>query len=147
MTYIHLFSLLVEAIILLQYSSALFVPKQKTTVSLSVLCCLYLILFAFLSKTMYFAITFLIICFLKRWQKNNRQYDNSLLFLIFIPITSLFVMITLVNIIDQCILSHTLEWLVVLSAVFLLGINLLAFGINQYHLKKNMTGSTPISTN
>lgn len=46
-------------------------------------------------------------------------------------------MITLVNIIDQCTLSHTLERLVVLSAVFLLGINLLAFGINQYHLKKN----------
>lgn len=213
MAYMYLFSFLVEAIILWQYTSALFVTKQKTTVKLSVLCSLYLILFAaaqqfgsiwlnsilclflnfiflatqyrikwqsalfhssilvavsgmcelmvygiisyiaphflqmrdfyhlilfaFLSKTMYFAITFLIICFLKRWQKDNRQYDNSLLLLVFIPIASLFVMLTLVNIIDQYTLSHTLEWLVILSAVFLLGINLLVFGINQYHLKKN----------
>lgn len=33
MTYIHLFSFLVEAIILLQYTSALFVPKQKNGIS------------------------------------------------------------------------------------------------------------------
>ena len=55
-----------------------------------------------------------------------------------IPITSVFVMITFTKISDSCDLSPVLNWMLTLSALFLLAINLLIFGIEQYNRKRSL---------
>lgn len=54
------------------------------------------------------------------------------------PIASVFVMFTFINIGENATLPPSLDWMITLSAVFLLTANLLMFGINQYHQKKYM---------
>ena len=209
----YLFSFLVEAVILWQYSSSLFTAKCKIHIRLTLLCSLYTLLFAtslfqcaWLNVILYFCANFIffttqykvnwksslfhsailtavmgmceliaysiisrftphflqkddfyslavfaiftkLIFFttiytlshlLKRHPKYNQQSDKSVLLLMFIPITSVFVMATFVFIGEAVSLSPALDWMVVLSAVLLLAANLLIFGINQHNQKKNM---------
>lgn len=210
----YFFSFFIEAIVLWQYSSSLFVASQKTRLRFAILCIFYLILFAVsilgikwlnmilyllvnfifmatlfrikwylaffhssvlsavmgmcelavysiigrfiphfwanaehfhnkiiftvFAKTMFLTIFYILIHFFKGQQKQNQKNDHSVLLLAFIPITSVFVMVTFVNISDAFALSPNLTWMVTLSAAFLLVINLLVFGINQYNQKKNM---------
>jgi sensor histidine kinase regulating citrate/malate metabolism len=47
-------------------------------------------------------------------------------------------MFTFINIGENTTLPPSLDWMITLSAVFLLAANLLMFGINQYNQKKNM---------
>lgn len=96
-----------------------------------------MIVFTVLSKISYFTIIYILIHLLKGQQKYNQQYDKSVFLLLFIPLTSIFVMLTFVYISDIYTLSPTLNWMIALGAVFLLAINLLVFGINQYNQKKN----------
>ena len=97
-----------------------------------------MILFIIFSKTIFFTIVYILIHLLKGQQTQKQHHDKSVLLLIFIPITSVFIMLTLVNISDSFLLSPPLKGMVTLSAFFLLISNLLVFGINQYSLKKNM---------
>ena len=208
-----LFSFLVEAVILWQYSSSLFTAKCKMHIRLTLLCSLYtllfaaslfqsvwlnivlyfcanfiffatqykvkwqsalfhstilmadmvmceligygvfsrftpnflqigtlysLILFAVFNKFIFFTIIYVLSHLLKKHPKYNQQSDKSVLLLMFIPITSVFVMVTFVFIGEAVSLSPALDWMVVLSAVLLLAANLLIFGINQHNQKKNM---------
>lgn len=96
-----------------------------------------MIVFTVLSKISYFTIIYIIIHLLKGQQKYNQQYDKSVYLLIFIPLTSIFVMLTFVGISDTYTLSPTLTWMIALGAVFLLATNLLVFGINQHNQKKS----------
>ncbi|MBD5545567.1 MAG: GHKL domain-containing protein [Lachnospiraceae bacterium] len=89
------------------------------------------------SKIMFFAIIYVLICFMKGKQSNGTQQDISAFLLGFIPITSVFVMLTFTSIGETVALSPTLDWMLILSAMFLLDINLLVFGLNQYNQKKN----------
>ena len=208
-----LFSFLVEAVILWQYSSSLFTAKCKMHIRLTLLCSLYtllfaaslfqsvwlnivlyfcanfiffatqykvkwqsalfhstilmavmgmceligygvfsrftpnflqigtlysLILFAVFNKFIFFTIIYVLSHLLKKHPKYNQQSDKSVLLLMFIPITSVFVMVTFVFIGEAVSLSPALDWMVVLSAVLLLAANLLIFGINQHNQKKSM---------
>lgn len=94
------------------------------------------ILLAVLSKTLYFMVAY----FLShsfRSQKKNLPSDPSVLFLGLIPLASSFIMIALINIGENESLSPANSWMISLSGIFLLLINLLVFGINQYSQQKN----------
>lgn len=95
------------------------------------------IVFIIFSKILFFSTIYIITHFFKEQTKCNRQHDNSVLLLIFIPITAIFTMLTFVTISDIYILTPVLDWMISLSAIFLLVTNLLVFGINQYNQKKS----------
>ena len=96
------------------------------------------IIFAIFSKIMFFTVIYVLIQFLKGRQKCNQRPDKTALLLVFIPITSVFVMLTFVNISEAHALSLPLYWMVSLSAILLLAANLLVFGINQYNQRKSI---------
>ena len=208
----YFFCFLVEAIILWQYSSSLFISKRSLKIRLTVLCSLYFFLFLvclleseWLNVTLYFFINFIFLVtqyrlnwqlslfhsavltalmamceliafgiisffaphfmkdqnkyaltifaifnklifftliyilshFMKQQHKYNHRQDKSIFLLILIPTTSIFVMITLVYVSEASILSPSLQWMITLSAVFLLTVNLFIFGINQYTQRKS----------
>lgn len=97
-----------------------------------------MIIFIMFSKMLFFTIVYILIHILKSHQAQTQQNDKSVLLLIFIPVTSVFIMLTLVSVSDSFMLSALLKGMVTLSAFFLLISNLLVFGINQYNQKKNM---------
>lgn len=209
----YLFCFFVEAIILWQYSTNLFVAKHNSRINLTVLCILYLtlfivalfqsawlnaalyflanfiflvtqyrlkwqpalfhsailmavmgmcelmvygiislfaphflqqedfrnrIIFAIVSKIIFFTVTYILTCFLKGRQKYQEQHNKSVFLLLVIPISSVFIMLTFVSISDTYTLSPTLDWMVALSAILLLTANLLMFGINQYNQRKSI---------
>ena len=96
-----------------------------------------MIIFIIFSKMIFLTIVYILIHVLKGQQTQNQQHDKSVLLLIFIPVTSVFIMLTLVSISDSFLLSPLLKGMVTLSAFFLLISNLLVFGINQYNQKKH----------
>lgn len=206
------FSFLVEAVILYQYASALFMPKRRTGIRLTVLGVLYLtlfilsmfasiwlntfmyllvnfiffisqyrlkwhsalfhsvmltavmgicelavygviqysaphfyqkavdfhsmLIFVIFSKMIFFTIVYICIHFFKGRQELERSHDHSVLLLVFIPLTSVFVMLTFVTINNAYVLSSALIVIITLDSVFLLITNLLVFGINQYNQKR-----------
>lgn len=212
--FIYLFSFLVEAIILWQYASALFVSKYSNKIKIIVLSNLYLVLFAtslleinwlnmllyllfnfiflvtqhkikwyyalfhcailaalmgmcelmvysiierftphffaqvgyfqntiifiIFSKMTFFTIVYILIHFLKDRRQYSQGPDKSILLLVCIPLSTVFIMLTFVYVSDTHTLSPTLSWMISLSSVFLLTTNLLVFGINQYNQKKSL---------
>lgn len=210
----YLFAFLVEAIILWQYSSNLFVAKHTSRLRILTLCCLYLILwvislfelkelnmvlyllfnsiflftqyslkwysalfhsailsafmgicelivysiinrfsphfwaqaehfhnrilFVIFSKIIFFSIIYILIYFQKKQQKQTIEQDKSVLLLLCIPATSIFIMLTFLNINESYTLSSYSEWSIMLSSLFLLFINLLVFGINRYNQRKGL---------
>lgn len=95
------------------------------------------ILFILCSKISFFAVIYLITHFFKSLQKTSDPYDNSVLLLMIIPVTSVFITLTFVGMNDHYTLTPGTNWMISLSAFFLLLMNLLVFGINQYNRKKN----------
>lgn len=93
--------------------------------------------FAVFNKFIFFTLIYILTHLMKQQQKYNQRQDKSIFLLILIPIILIFVMITLVYVSEASILSPTLHWMITLSAIFLLAVNLLIFGINQYMQKKN----------
>lgn len=212
-TICYLFSFFIEAVILWQYTSTLFVPKQRMRARLILLCTLYLILFAvslfdfkwlnvslyllvnfiflitmyrlkwhsalfhsavlaavmsmceltvysiighfaphfftkttsaqniilfgIFSKMIFFTVIYILMLFFKERREYTQKHDKYTLPLVFIPLSSVYVMLTFVSVSDACTLSPALSFMVTLGAVFLLITNLLVFGINQYNQKKN----------
>ena len=97
-----------------------------------------MIIFTVFSKISFFTVIYVLIHLLREQRKDNQQYDKSALLLIFIPLTSAFIMLTYVYIIDSCILSSAINRMIALGAIFLLTANLLVFGINRYNQRKSM---------
>lgn len=97
-----------------------------------------MVIFIIFSKMIFFTIVYILIHLFKGQQAYNQKQDRSVLLLIFIPIASVFIMVTLVSVSDAFPLSPLFEGMVTLSAFFLLISNLLVFGINRYNLKKSM---------
>ncbi len=98
----------------------------------------HLLFFSVFSKLIFFAIIYILVHLMQNPQKNTGQYDQSLLLLVFIPLTSIFIMFTFISIGESVSLPPSSGWMVVAGAVFLLTANLLMFEISQYHQKKNM---------
>ncbi len=97
-----------------------------------------IIFFAIFSKMIFFAIIYTLIHFLKGRQEYSQKRDKYTLLLVFIPLTSVYVMLAFIAVSEAYALSPALIFMVTLGAVFLLLTNLLVFGINQYNQKKNM---------
>ena len=97
----------------------------------------HLLFFSVLSKLIFFAVTYILIHLMQNPKKNTGQYDKSVFLLVFIPLTSIFIMFTYISIGESVSLPASLDWMVAVGAVFLLAANLLMFEINQYHQKKN----------
>ncbi len=94
-----------------------------------------MILHAVLSRTLLFFTTHLLTHLFKKSSNTTNAQEISSLFLGIIPITSIFVMLTFI-VTDTAHSTPSLKWMVTVSAFFLLLVNLLVFGINQYTLKK-----------
>lgn len=98
-----------------------------------------LVLYMIFSKMLFFVIVYLLSHFFRR-----REYtqDSSLNYtdfvLILIPISCIFIMVTFFIIEEHCNLRTPIDVMVTVSAVFLLLINLLVFGINQYNYRRNI---------
>ena len=73
----------------------------------------------------------------KSRKKCSRQYDKSIFLLVFIPNSLCLCYVHVYKYWRKRTLPPSLDWMITLSAVFLLTANLLMFGINQYHQKKN----------
>ena len=97
-----------------------------------------IILFAVLSKLTFYTIIYLIIHIQKGAKKAEQQYDKSVFLLIFIPVTSLFVLQTFVNISDSLIISQNLKHMITISAFLLMLSNLLILGISDHNQRKNI---------
>ena len=95
------------------------------------------LLFIIFSKILFFSVICILTHFLKGQKHCSQFYNNSMLLLVFIPFTAIFIMLTFVSISDSCILTPAQDWMFSLSAVFLLTANLFVFGINQYNQKKH----------
>ena len=96
------------------------------------------LMFAIFSKITFFAVVYVLIHLFRNQNKSNQQRDSSVMFLIFIPLTAIFVMLTFLGISDNYTLSPVLSWMLSLSVILLLIATLLVFGINQYNQKKNL---------
>jgi len=98
-----------------------------------------LVLYMIFSKMLFFVIVYLLSHFFRR---REYPYDSSLNYtdfvLILIPISCIFIMITFFIIEERCNLHPPIDVMVTVSAVFLLLINLLVFGINQYNYRRNI---------
>lgn len=97
-----------------------------------------LAVFAVFNKFIFFTIVYALSQLLKKHPKYSQQSDKSVILLMFIPMTFVFVMVTFIFIGEAVSLSPALDWMIVLSAVLLLAANLIIFGINQHNQKKNM---------
>ncbi len=98
----------------------------------------HLLFFSFFSKLIFFAVIYMLMHLMRNPKKDTGQYGRSVFLLVFIPLTSIFIMFTFICIGESVSLPSSLDWMVTVGAVFLLAANLLMFEINQYHQKKNM---------
>ena len=88
------------------------------------------------SKILNFLIIHILIWLIKKKTSDNASQTPSVFLLSFIPTVSIIVILTFFSIGESTPLPHTLDWIIVLSALLLLGISLLVFGLNQYNQKK-----------
>lgn len=95
-----------------------------------------LIFYTLFSKSLFFTVAYLLSHFLKQKKEGLEVYDRSELFLIPIPVASTFVMLTFFHIGETISVKPPINILLTISAVFLLFINFLVFGIHQYNQKK-----------
>lgn len=95
------------------------------------------ILFAVLGKLLYFSIIYILSHIFGSQKNSTTQQNKSAVLLGFIPLASLFVMLTFMYTGEAAIIPPANSWMMALSAVLLLCMNLLVFGINQYGQQKN----------
>lgn len=96
-----------------------------------------LVFYTVFSKIFFFSVIYLLIHLFKEKQADQEQYDRSTLFLTLIPISSVFIMFTFLAIGQTSAFAPPVDFMVTACAVFLLMVNLLVFGINQYNQKKS----------
>lgn len=98
---------------------------------------LHLFIFSVFSKLIFFSVIYILTHLVQNQKKSRKQYDKSVFLLAFIPLSSVFIMFTFISISVAFPLSPSLDWMMTAGAVLLLTSNLLMFGMNQYHQKKN----------
>lgn len=96
-----------------------------------------LVFYTVFSKIFFFAVIYLLIQLFKGKKANQEQYDHSQLLLMLIPISSIFIILTFLAIGESSAFTPPVDFMVTICAVFLLIVNLLVFGINQYNQKKS----------
>jgi signal transduction histidine kinase len=98
---------------------------------------LHLFFYAVFSKLIFFSVIYILTHLMQNQEKSREQYDKSVFLLAFIPLSSVFIMLTFISIGTAFSLSPSLDWMITAGAVLLLSSNLLMFGMSQYHQKKN----------
>ena len=96
-----------------------------------------LVFYTVFSKIFFFAVIYLLIHLFKGKKLNQEQYGHSEILLMLIPVSSIFIIFTLLSIGETSAFAPPIDFLVTICAVFLLMVNLLVFGINQYNQKKS----------
>lgn len=96
------------------------------------------LLFSVISKTLFFAVMSALLLWLKKRQKPFLQYDKSVFFTILIPFIAQIIVLILFAVCDSPSMTATQNRLITINAFFLLIVNLLIFGLNQYNQKKHL---------
>ena len=96
-----------------------------------------LVFYTVFSKIFFFAVIYLLIHLFKEKKLNQEQYGHFEILLMLIPVSSIFIIFTLLSIGETSAFAPPIDFLVTICAVFLLMVNLLVFGINQYNQKKS----------
>lgn len=96
-----------------------------------------LVFYTVFSKIFFFAIIYLLVYLLQGKKTNQGQYVQSELLLMLIPVSSVFTMFTFLAIGKTSFFVPPADFMVTICAIFLLMVNLLAFGINHYNQKKS----------
>lgn len=89
------------------------------------------------SKISFFLIIYILIHFFKGKNSPNSSQNITAFLLSFIPLTAVFVIITFIHIGENTPIPRTSDRMITLSAILLLYINLLVFGLNLYNQKKH----------
>ena len=98
-----------------------------------------LFIYTLFSKILFFTIINLLLNFFKKTSSRQEDYkENTNFALMLIPVASIFIMVTFFSIGEKFALTTQMNSMITLSAVFLLGINLIVFGINQYNHQRNV---------
>lgn len=92
--------------------------------------------FVIFSKSLFFTVVYFLTHIFKSKQQEQAPHDVSELFLMLIPISSIFVMLTFLTIAETSYFVPVVNIMVTINAVLLLLTNLLVFGITQYNQKK-----------
>jgi signal transduction histidine kinase len=95
------------------------------------------VFYAVFSKSFFFAVIYMLIYIFRGKTETAQQHDKSELLLMLIPISSIFIMFTFLAIGETSSFAPPIDFMVTICAVFLLMVNLLVFGINQYIQKKS----------
>lgn len=90
------------------------------------------------SKIIYFLILYILSHLLKSKNESSMQHSRTSLFLVSIPAVSIFVMLTFFAICENTNLSAYLDWMISISAILMLSINLIIFAINIYTQNQNI---------
>ena len=98
---------------------------------------LHLFFYSVFSKLIFFSVIYILTHLMQNQEKSREQYDKSVFLLAFIPLSSVFIMLTFISIGTAFSLSPSLDWMITAGAVLLLSSNLLMFRMSQYHQKKN----------
>lgn len=99
---------------------------------------LALILFTVFSKILYLLVAYLLTLLAGRQKLQQSPNDHSAPLLILIPVASFFIILTFIIIGEaSSSFSSDINILVMISTLFLLLMNLLVFGVNQYNQKKS----------
>lgn len=96
------------------------------------------ILYAILSKILYFLIAYILSHVFKTQKKSTTHRNQSTLLLGAIPLFSLFVMLAFIYWGESTTIPSVNSWMMSLSGFSLLFMNLLAFGVNHYSQQKNI---------
>ena len=96
-----------------------------------------LVFYTVFSKITFFAVVYLLSWLFKGNKAAQEPYGHSEILLMFIPLSSILMMFTLLSIGETTAYAPPVDFLVTICAVFLLLVNLLVFGINQYNTKRS----------
>ena len=97
-----------------------------------------LIILSIFSKTVYFLILYFLSHLFKEKIKQDIPHDKTSLIFTVMPITSLCILLTLTGICIKAELSLILDWMISISSIFVLCINLFIFAINNYNQRKSI---------
>lgn len=95
------------------------------------------VLLSFLCKLFYYLCMIVIMRLFGRKEKNEVQSSKFTLILCIVPLVSIWVMITLFIICGEGELALELNWLVMVSAILVLGISIAVFWMHDYNQKIN----------
>lgn len=96
------------------------------------------VLLSIFSKTIYLFVLYFLSHFYKMKKEKSLPHDKTSLILTFVPASSLCIFYTLCEVCLETKLSLFLDWMISISAILILCINLFIFAVNNYSQRKNM---------